>query len=119
VAKAQWSFGVQYEAKLGANGSLTPRFDIARQGSIAGNATVPAAGSPSALYATANGYTLANARLTWRNHGGDLELSAEVTNLFDKYYFVSKFDLTSAGAGAISGMPGRPREWAVSIKKKF
>jgi len=42
-----------------------------------------------------------------------------VTNLFDKYYFLSKFDLTGAGAGSISGMPGRPREWAVTVKKKF
>jgi iron complex outermembrane recepter protein len=42
-----------------------------------------------------------------------------VTNLFDKYYFLSKFDLTGAGAGAITGQPGRPREWAVTIKKKF
>ena len=37
----------------------------------------------------------------------------------DKYYFLSKFDLTGAGAGVISGSPGRPREWAVTIKKKF
>jgi iron complex outermembrane receptor protein len=57
--------------------------------------------------------------LTWRNADEDLDVSLEVTNLFDKYYFVSKFDLTGAGAGAITGQPGRPREWAVSVKKKF
>jgi flagellin len=27
--------------------------------------------------------------------------------------------MTGAGAGAISGQPGRPREWAISVKKKF
>lgn len=119
VSKSQWSAGIQYEIGLGGNGSLTPRFDIAHQGAVPGTATVPAAGSPSALFATANGYTLSNARLTWRNEHRDLEVSVEVTNLFDKYYFLSKFDLTGAGAGVISGMPGRPREWAVSVKKKF
>lgn len=81
--------------------------------------TAPDHVPPSALFATANGYTLSNARLTWRNADRDLEVSAEVTNLFDKYYFLSKFDLTGAGAGVISGMPGRPREWAVTVKKKF
>ncbi len=62
-------------------------------------------------------YQLANARLTWRNANDDLEIAAEVTNLFDKYYFLTIFD-TGAG-GNVTGQPGRPREWAVSVKKKF
>ncbi|HSI18606.1 MAG TPA: TonB-dependent receptor, partial [Sphingomonas sp.] len=119
VTKWQWSIGAQYEANLGNAGSLTPRIDMSYQGSITGTATIPAAGTPSALYSTASAYTLTNARLTWRNAKKDLDISFEVTNLFDKYYFLSKFDLTSAGAGTISGMPGRPREWGISIKKKF
>ena len=110
---------MQYEADLGSSGSLTPRIDVAYQGALAGTATNPVAGTPSALYSTTDSYTLANARLTWRNADKDLDVSLEVTNLFDKYYFLNKFDLTGAGAGTISGMPGRPREWAVSVKKKF
>ena len=119
VSKSQWSVGAQYEADLGTSGSLTPRIDVAYQGAIVGTATTPVAGTPSALYSTTDSYTLANARLTWRNADKDLDVSLEVTNLFDKYYFLAKFDLTGAGAGTISGMPGRPREWAVSVKKKF
>lgn len=119
VSKAQWSVGIQYEADLGTAGSITPRFDVSYQGAIAGTATVPPKGSPSDLFATADAFTLANARLTWRNADRDLDISVEVTNVFDKYYFLSKFDLTGAGAGSISGLPGRPREWAVSLKKKF
>ena len=65
------------------------------------------------------GFTIANARLTWQNVKKDLSIAFEVTNLFDKYYFLSKFDLTGAGTGAITGQPGRPREWGVTIKKKF
>jgi iron complex outermembrane receptor protein len=119
VTKFQWSAGVQYEADLGTSGSLTPRLDVSHQGSIAGTATYPTAGSPSDQFSNTAAYTLANARLTWRNADKNLDISLEVTNLFDKYYFLSKFDLIGAGAGAITGLPGRPREWAVSVKKKF
>jgi len=119
VTKFQWSAGAQYEADLGDSGSLTPRVDVSHQGSIAGTATYPAPGTPSDLFSNTASYTLTNARLTWRNADKDLDISVEVTNVFDKYYFLSKFDLTGAGAGVISGLPGRPREWAVSIKKKF
>jgi iron complex outermembrane recepter protein len=115
----RWAFGMQYEADLGSSGSLTPRIDFSHQYALTGNALTPAAGSPSARFGAVPGYTLANARLTWRNEDKDLDVSLEVTNLFDKYYFINKFDLTGAGAGAISGQPGRPREWAVSVKKKF
>jgi iron complex outermembrane receptor protein len=119
VTKVQWSVGAQYEADLGGSGSITPRIDVAYQGSIAGTATYPVAGSPSARFSNTPSYALANFRLTWRNADKDFDVALEVTNLFDRYYFLSKFDLTGAGAGSISGLPGRPREWAVSIKKKF
>jgi iron complex outermembrane receptor protein len=119
VAKTQWSFGAQYEADLGSSGSITPRIDVSHQGKIVGGATKAAATSPSGLFGDTPSFTVANARLTWKNADKDVEISGEVTNLFDKYYFLSKFDLTGAGAGTISGLPARPREWAVSVKKKF
>lgn len=114
-----WSAGIQYEADLGGSGKLIPRFDVTHQYALNGNALTPAANSPSAQFGRNPGYTLVNGRLTWRNGDDDLDISLEVTNLFDKYYFINRFDLTGAGAGAISGQPGRPREWAVSVKKKF
>ena len=77
------------------------------------------AGSPSAIYGQQDAFTLANARITWRNKAKDLSIALAVTNLFDKYYYTSKFDLTGAGAGAISGSPGRPREWALTVRKNF
>mgnify|MGYP003852860715 FL=1 len=115
----RWAFGIQYEANLAGSGTLTPRIDVSHQYALTGNALTPPPGSPSALLGQVPGYTLANARLTWRNEDKDLDVSLELTNLFDKYYFINKFDLTGAGAGAISGQPGRPREWAISVKKKF
>ena len=86
---------------------------------MTGNVLTPAPGSPGALYGQLAGYTLANARLTWANADKDLTVALEVTNLTTKYYYYAKFDLTGAGAGAINGDPGRPREWAVTVKKAF
>jgi iron complex outermembrane receptor protein len=42
-----------------------------------------------------------------------------MTNLFDKYYLLTIFDQTTGGQGYATGQPGRPQEWAVSLKKKF
>jgi iron complex outermembrane receptor protein len=114
----QWNFGIQYEADLGGSGSLTPRFDVNRQNRLPGNVLRAAPGSASAIFGQVPGYTIANARLTWKNADEDLDISAEVTNLFDKYYFPSKFDLSGL-AGSVLGTPGRPREWALTVKKKF
>ena len=114
----QWNLGIQYEADLGGSGSLTPRIDINRQNRLPGNVLRAAPGSAADVFGKVPGYTLANARLTWRNADRDLDISLEVTNLFDKYYFRSKFDLSGL-AGSVLGTPGQPREWAVSVKKKF
>jgi iron complex outermembrane recepter protein len=119
LLKSKWSAGGQYEIGLGGAGSFTPRFDVSYQGGLAGSDLAPAPGSPSAVYGQIPGYTVANARFTWRNQPKDLDIALEVTNLTDKYYFLSKFDLTGAGAGTITGSPGRPREWAITVKKKF
>ena len=119
MMKWKWSAGAQYDIDLGAAGSLTPRIDVSYQGKMTGNVLTPAAGSPGAIYGQLPSYTLADARLTWANEKKDLSVALEVTNLFDKYYYYAKFDLTGAGAGAIAGDPGRPREWAVTVKKNF
>jgi iron complex outermembrane recepter protein len=114
----QWNVGIQYEADLGSSGSLTPRLDVNHQNKLPGNVLRATPGSASDIFGRVPGYTLANARLTWKNADKDIDISLEVTNLFDKYYFPSKFDLSGL-AGSVLGTPGRPREWAVSVKKKF
>jgi iron complex outermembrane receptor protein len=119
VMKSKWNAGVQYEFRFSNGATLTPRVDVTYQGALAGGYSTAAPGSPSALYGTVDAYTVANARLTWLNAKKDLNVALEVTNFTDKYYYLSKFDLTGAGSGTITGSPGRPREWAVTIKKKF
>jgi len=108
----KWALGLQYSLDLGHAGSLTPRFDASYQGDVYASA---ANRSTNRI----EGYMLANARLTWANADRDLEVSLEVTNLFDKYYYVTVMDFVSQGAGLVSGQPGRPREWAVTVKKSF
>ena len=109
--KCKWSVGAQYEADLGAAGSLTPRIDVNYLGERFGGRTLGVYNFPS--------YTLANARVTWRNKDRDLSISLEVQNLFDKYYLSGRFDAVYAFSGIVYGDVGRPREWAVTVNKTF
>jgi iron complex outermembrane receptor protein len=114
VPKWKWTLGAQYEIALGGMaGTLTPRIDASYQDDI--YAGVAYQGE----YQYIDAYTLVNARLTWRNPDEDLSVALEVTNLTDEYYYVSLFDLRAAGAGLDKAQPGRPREWAVTVKKSF
>ncbi len=108
----KWSVGIQYEFDLGRAGFVTPRFDAAYQGTIF---TAPANRSSNRI----DGYTVANGRLTWNNADEDLTVSLAVTNLFDEYYLLTVNDQSIAGQGYVNGQPGRPREWSVSVTKKF
>ena len=110
--KWKYSAGVQYEIDAGSIGTITPRVDMAYQSSLYTNAV-------NGPLNQIEGYATANARLTWRSTDRDLEASLEVTNLTNKLYYVTKFDLTGAGAGSVSGQPAMPREWAVTVKKSF
>lgn len=111
--KWKWTLGAQYEIDAGSFGTVTPRIDATYQDQtyvgFKFNNVTQYIGS----------YTLVNARLTWQNPDHDLSVSLEGTNLTDKYYYVTDFDLRAAGAGLNKAQPGRPREWAVSVKKNF
>jgi iron complex outermembrane recepter protein len=110
--KWKWSAGVQYEADLGSAGSLTPRFDLAHNGKRFGGRSL---GTPF----TYDSYTLANARLTWKNEDKDLSVSLEAQNLFNKYYYNSRFDAVFAFSNTVYNNVGRPREYGISVKKTF
>ncbi len=107
--KWKGSLGFQYEFNLPA-GTLTPRVDGAYQDRMYSNAV----NSPKTLL---DGYTLINARLTWRSPGREWEAALEGRNLNDKLYYVTNADLS--GLGIIWQEPGEPRTWAFSIKRRF
>jgi len=109
--KWKWSAGAQYQWHLAGDQTLTPRIDTTytdKQYTTTNNF------ERSAIDA----YQVTNARLTWRSEERKLEASFEVTNLFDKYYYTTIYDVYDR-AGLISGSPGHPREWAVTVKKSF
>ncbi len=111
VPETKWSLGVQYQFELGDKGSLTPRIDVTNQGDL----YTSGSNAPTNLI---EAYTLANARLTWHNSNGNWEASFEVTNLTDKYYFLTRFDQFTT-TGVTDGQPGRPREYALTVKRNF
>jgi iron complex outermembrane recepter protein len=117
-AVPQWkaNLGVQYKADLGDSGSITPRFDLAYQSH---QYTGPAVIGGVRIRNFLPSFTTLNGRLTWKNAEDDVSVSLEVTNITNKYYYLSRFNLLGAGAGFDKALPAAPREWAVSVKKKF
>jgi iron complex outermembrane receptor protein len=109
--ETKWSLGAQYTFELGDGwGDLTPRIDYYWQDEV---------------YAAALGvtgvmipdYGVLNGRLTWRSEDFKWEVSLEGSNITDKYYYLTIYDLYDMGTGYINGQPGRPIEWAVTIKR--
>jgi len=107
----EWSIGAQYRFDLGDQGDLTARIDYA----YTDDHYAAALNTRTALI---DAYNLFNGRLTWRSEDTKWELSLEGTNLADKYYYLSLYDLYT-GAGYTSGQPARPREFAFTVKRYF
>lgn len=109
----KWSVGAQYEFDLGDVGTLTPRVDASFTDEVFSSGTP----RPTARIAP---YTIANARLTWRNPDRDWEVALEVTNFTNKVYYMSNADLSFIPViGFAWNATGRPREWAVTVKRNF
>ena len=102
---------MQYKIPLGNWGSVTPRIDADFRTEIwAGPVNTPTN--------HIGGYTLYNARITWKPEVGNWEAALLALNLTDKFYYVNKFDLYSL-AGFTTATPGPPVEVALEIKHKF
>jgi len=63
------------------------------------------------------GYAVANGRLTYSAPEDEWYAALSVTNIFDKFYYVNKF--IQAGSYIFTGQPARPREWAVTVGRRF
>ncbi|WP_338466674.1 TonB-dependent receptor [Novosphingobium sp. ZN18A2] len=118
IVSPSWrgSFGIQYKAYLGGNaGSITPRFDLAYTGKQSLGRLTPFSSldfNPA--------YAIGNARITWKNEDEDLSVSFEVQNLFDHYYLLPiRFAALYAFAGTTYSNVGKPREFAISVRKEF
>jgi iron complex outermembrane receptor protein len=67
---------------------------------------------------TIDSYYLVNTRLTWRSEDLKWQASLENNNVFDKYYYQTIFGLVD-DAGINNAQPGRPAEWAFTIKRTW
>ncbi|MCC6653209.1 MAG: TonB-dependent receptor, partial [Candidatus Eisenbacteria bacterium] len=63
-------------------------------------------------------YTLANARVTWRSPDNTWEAALEALNITDEYYYVTRFDQFTL-TGVSDAQVGRPREYALTLKRRF
>ena len=110
--KWKWSIGAQYVIGLGNLGTLTPRIDAAYQSSEYANPI----NDPN--YNQIAAYTVLNGKLTYRSPVGGWSAWLSVTNLTNKLYYLTLFDL-SGSAGYVNGEPAMPREWSFTVKKTF
>ncbi len=126
--KWKYSFGAQYDIENVAGGTVSARFDGSYQSHVFTEAinyddvAVAAVSGPLATYHASNkipGYFLGNARLTWKQDSeSPFSVSLEVQNLFNRYYYTSLYE-QYASPRTVSGAPGLPRTWAVTLKKDF
>ncbi len=126
LLQPEWnaSAGVQYEIPLGGAGSLTPRLDWFYQSHMTNNPNPSVA--PREPDEIIPSYGVFNGRLTYANTDRDWTVSLSVTNLFDKFYYYGLSPATTLNANSVPTtasarfqQPGRPREWAVTLNKKF
>jgi iron complex outermembrane receptor protein len=104
--------GIQYEFDAPAlQGTITPRLDWFYTGSQVY--------SPDRVEYNQDPYSLVNARITYHNDEHDFTIAAGVTNLFKKFYWRNYFIYQSIGYPQINGQPGTPREWYLSVSKRF
>jgi iron complex outermembrane receptor protein len=65
------------------------------------------------------GYHLVNAHLAYVVDDGKWSITLNGSNLANKVYYLSVFDLRSVGAGADFGLIAPPREYSVQLAHKF
>ena len=108
--KWTYSFGAQYDWSM-AGGTMSARLDGQYQSEIFTDAN-------NSVWSKVAPRFLANARLGYTTEDKDWQVSLEVQNLFDKFYYLTVSDITG-GLGLETGVPGLPRTWAVSVKRSF
>ncbi|HEY3729735.1 MAG TPA: TonB-dependent receptor [Steroidobacteraceae bacterium] len=115
------ALGVQYSLPL-ASGRLTPRLDMTYQSTIYFNDNNGCFGAGSTAGCgqtdSQGGYTLLNGRITWDSASKKWQASLWGRNLTDKEYFNGKLSLITF-FGREEGNPAPPREYGLTIQRKF
>lgn len=109
--KWQYSAGVQYEYEFGSGARLIPRIDLSHTDSLFQQPV-------NRPLNVVPGRTLLNANLAWRSADDTWSVVLQVSNLTNKVYYNSIFDNRGSN-NTVTGFPGAPREWAVTVKRTF
>jgi len=111
--KLKANVGVAYEFPVPGGSTLTPRLDATYQGKVFED---DVNNTPGAII---DSRTLLSGRVQWVSADTKWSVAALGTNLTNKQYYISLFDLRAFGEGMETGQPGAPREWAVNLHYKF
>lgn len=107
------SAGVQYVWDVPSiQGSITPRLDWFYNSAIAYSTDYTHIDDPAR--------STFNARLTYKNDELQMDVSVGVTNFTDEHYYRQKtVFIQGLGAPANIGQPAPPREWYLTVAKRF
>lgn len=106
-----YSFGIQYDYELPDAAVVSARFDGSYQSKIFTE-------SQNSSWSRIDGYFVGGARLAYTTGNEDWTVALRVDNLFDEYYFNTVSDVTTS-LGLVTGDPGLPRTWSLSVERRF
>jgi len=117
VPKYNANVGLAYTVHTGGGGKIVPRAEYYYQSEIC--YTLSSATSTNPAASCAPGYFQVNVRADYTTLDDKWTVGAGVTNLTQEDYYYNIFDLSAFGQPTIEGTPSRPREWFLSITRKF
>jgi iron complex outermembrane receptor protein len=116
--KLSYSLGAQYNVDL-FGGTLMPRLDMFYQGERTNGNPTRRQIEP---YDIVPDYTLYNARVTYVSPQAKWQVALAVENLFDEFYWITLQSERGDNGDIIynrQGVPGRGREWSLSLRRNF
>ena len=111
--KFSGAVNLEYRTDIGA-GNLAARVGYSYQDDVVATTEIVCTG---ARPITQDAYGLVNAGVTWRS-GGPWSVTVQGTNLTDKEYRTTGYNLQSA-LGVLTGFYGPPRQYAVTVRYDF
>jgi len=106
--------GIQYQIDADTiGGAITPRLDWTYESSqiVSGTSTKYNDLMP--------GKSLFNGRVTYDNYDHNFTIAIGVVNIFNKFYYRNVFDYQGLGYPQTDAQPAPPREWYLTIGKRF
>ncbi|OJY71211.1 MAG: hypothetical protein BGP16_11525 [Sphingobium sp. 66-54] len=108
------SAGIQYRIPADMlGGTITPRLDWTYESSQV------VSGTSTKYNHLMPGKSLFNGRITYDNLDHDFTVALGVVNLFNKFYYRNVFDYQGLGYPQTDAQPAPPREWYLTLTKRF